>query len=280
MTIDMASYAPALRLGGDGIWYAADRDAVSYPDKGNDLCFEIEDKSFWFRHRNACIVEAVRNFPPRDKGPIFDIGGGNGFVAKGLIDAGWEVVLVEPGPTGAHNAKARGLPHVVCATTQTAGFMHGSMPAIGVFDVVEHIEDDQGFLRHLRDFLESDGMLYLTVPAHPLAWSDEDVIAGHYRRYTRRTLTEALEKAGLRIVFLSGIFSWLLLPVFMLRALPFRIRGSKRQELTGEAMRSDHILPPAIAPLAEAVHRWELKKLSQRRSVPLGSSLLCAARKA
>ena len=35
---------------------------------------------FWFRHRNDCIRELVRNFQPKGKVPIFDVGGGNGFL--------------------------------------------------------------------------------------------------------------------------------------------------------------------------------------------------------
>ncbi len=34
-------------------------------------------------------------FPP--DGPFLDIGGGNGFVAKGLLAAGFSCILVEPG---------------------------------------------------------------------------------------------------------------------------------------------------------------------------------------
>ena len=60
----------ALRLGADGIFRAADSGAISYPEEGNEACFEVEDRSFWFRHRNACITEMVRNFPPEGKGPI------------------------------------------------------------------------------------------------------------------------------------------------------------------------------------------------------------------
>ena len=97
----------------DGIYYADSSENVSYPDNGNDNCFEIEDTSFWFRHRNHCIVEMVRNYPPTGNGPIFDVGGGNGFVAQGLINAGWETVVVEPVVSGARNAKKRGLPNVI-----------------------------------------------------------------------------------------------------------------------------------------------------------------------
>ena len=45
-----------------------DYEKISYPDEGNEACFAVEDESFWFRHRNACLVEMVRNFTPEGKG--------------------------------------------------------------------------------------------------------------------------------------------------------------------------------------------------------------------
>lgn len=132
------------------------------------------------------------------------------------MDAGWDVVLVEPGPSGALNAKKRGLEHVVCGTTHTAGFQNGSLPAIGVFDVVEHIEDDLGFLRHVWDLLEPGGMLYLTFPAYNFLWSHEDVDSGHFRRYTVGGMNKKLAEAGLKPVFGTYIFGFLPLPVFCL----------------------------------------------------------------
>jgi hypothetical protein len=63
----------------NGIYYAGSSEKVSYPDSGNDNCFEIEENSFWFHHRNNCIIEMIRNYPPTGNGPIFDVGGGNGF---------------------------------------------------------------------------------------------------------------------------------------------------------------------------------------------------------
>ena len=124
----------------------------------------------------------IKNFRSSTDGPIFDVGGRNGFVAKELLDAGLDVVLVEPGPAGAMNAKKRGGAHVICSTTHTAQFKSGSIPAIGLFDVVEHIEDNIGFLKHLSELLVPGGMLYLSVPAYQFLWSLEDVKAGHFKR--------------------------------------------------------------------------------------------------
>ncbi len=59
-----------------------------------------------------------------------------------------------------------------------------SYEMIGMFDVLEHIEDDQGILQKLRGNLTDNGSIVLTVPAYPSLWSDFDVRAHHQRRYT------------------------------------------------------------------------------------------------
>jgi hypothetical protein len=129
-----------LYIGESGLWIAQTIDEISYPSDGNELCAEIEDSSFWFKHRNKAILSVMNNFSPR--GAIFDIGGGNGYVAKGLMEAGFDCVLVEPGREGARKALERGVENVVCATLESADFYPGALSNVGLFDVVEHIEDD------------------------------------------------------------------------------------------------------------------------------------------
>jgi len=119
-TIDVHDIVPLLKEATDGVWYSSEEEALSYPADCNECCFSLEDQSFWFKHRNACITEVVTAFPPSDNVPIFDIGGGNGFVSLGFAKAGFDVVLVESGRFGAANAKKRGLANVICATAQTA----------------------------------------------------------------------------------------------------------------------------------------------------------------
>ncbi len=92
MPLDLASLAPGLERRDDGLWFARRQASVSYPAHGNAACLAVEDRSFWFRHRNRCIVSLVRRFPP--DGPLLDIGGGNGYVAKSLAVAGIPCVLV------------------------------------------------------------------------------------------------------------------------------------------------------------------------------------------
>ena len=91
---DLSEFASHIERDAEGLWTARAVSSVSYPEDGNQLCFDIEDSSFWFRHRNNCLLQAVNSLPPA--GTFFDIGGGNGYVAQAIQNAGFETVLVEP----------------------------------------------------------------------------------------------------------------------------------------------------------------------------------------
>lgn len=275
-TVDISSLSSKLRKAGDGIWYAPDVQIVSYPSEGNDNCFAVESTSWWFKHRNDCIVSLVEAFLPPSRGCIFDIGGGNGFVAQGLAEAGIEVALVEPGLAGARNAKARGIDNVVCATIDTAGFAPDSLPAVGLFDVIEHIEDDVGFLQGICGILRNDGRLYATVPAYQWLWSDEDIKAGHYRRYTRERICEVLLKAGFEVEFSTYFFRFLPLPILLLRALPHRL-GLTRKLAPEDAAGKDHD-SGASSGAIDSLLRPELKKIRARKSMAFGGSCLLVAK--
>jgi len=262
----------------DGLWRARHASAISYPDAANDAFWAIEDSSYWFLHRLDCLQALIEQFPP--DGDLYDIGGGNGFVAAGLERAGWPAVLVEPG-SGALNARRRGLTRVVQATLSDAGFTAGSMPSAGAFDVVEHIPDDLAFLRELRAALRPGGRFYCTVPAWPALWSDEDDSAGHHRRYTPHSLARVLRAAGFEVEFLSPFFGWLMAPVFLLRALPSRLRRAPAApHQWDERTTADHQLPAALAPFVAQLHARELAALRARRCLRTGTSLLCVARNA
>ncbi len=144
--VDLARISPVLEKNGDGIWKpkAKRTETISFPEHGHDACFRLEDASLWFAHRNACISAALLRHGV--EGPLLDIGGGNGVVSKALDDKGIETVLLEPGLDGAQNARRRGVRNVVCATLHDAAFESGSFGAAGVFDVIEHVEDDAELL--------------------------------------------------------------------------------------------------------------------------------------
>lgn len=273
----LQAVSTGLHMGDDGIFYGSGTRNLSYPQDGNELCFTAEEESFWFKHRNACVIAAVRRHPPVDKGCIFDIGGGNGYVSKGLLDAGFEVALLEPGERGASNAKLRGVPDVACATMDDAQFKPGSLPAVGLFDVIEHIEDDQGFLISIRKSMKRDAMLYLTVPAYSLLWSSEDIEAGHHRRYTLAGIRALLASAGFSVEFASYIFRFLPLPIFLFRSLPHRLGLPPRSNTASDRF-ADHRMGSGVLGRAlDLLLKREVEHLVNNRPMRFGGSCLVVA---
>lgn len=272
---DVSTFASGLTLGNDGVWRARTSSRIDYPDEANAFCFAIEDASFWFQHRNAVIVNAVRRFPPH--GFIADIGAGNGYVSRGLNEAGFETLVLEPGAAGIRNARSRGLSPLVCATLQDAAFRPESLPAAGMFDVLEHLEDDIGVLKLLHTTVMRGGRLYLTVPSFETLWSTEDEIAGHHRRYTINSLNARLREAGFEPEFGTYFFAPLPLPIFLLRAIPSRLgfrKAIEPERIATELQPGEGVAIRAI----QSVLAIERAVLRRGWRVPIGSSCLVVAR--
>jgi SAM-dependent methyltransferase len=274
--IDLTTYTNAL-VEKNGIYFSEKETEISYPESGNEDCFQIEENSFWFKHRNNCITEAVLKYAPGTT--FFDIGGGNGFVAKRLESEGVPTVLVEPGHNGCLNAKGRNLQNIVCATLENAEFGKNSIPAIGLFDVVEHIEHDVAFLKTIRDILAENGLVFITVPAYKTLWSNEDVDAGHFRRYTTKQLEDKLAAAGLETVYSTYIFSILILPVFLFRTLPSKL-GFNKNSGDAEKHKKEHEANKGIVDdVLNRIWNLELGHIKKGKKLPFGGSCFVVARK-
>ncbi len=271
---DLIPWTGNLSLSSEGIWVSPNASPVSYHSEDNDNYFRIEADSFWFAHRNNCIAQVLQRFPPQ--GILFDVGGGNGFVSLGLNQNGFLTVLVEPGHDGARNAKARGVRQVICSTFQDAGFPDYSLPSVGLFDVLEHIEDDHSFLKFLKLKLQKGGRIYITVPTFQWLWSAEDSRAGHYRRYTKKGICDLLRAEGFQVEYSTFFFSLLVFPIFLTRVLPYRL--GLVWKLAGTQQLSEHrSLKGPLYRLLQGFLNWERKRIAQG-TIGFGSSCAVVAK--
>ena len=261
----------------DGIWFSKDSKEISYPEEGNMNCFEIENDSFWFKHRNNCIITAVEKFSPNEI--FFDIGGGNGYVAKGLENKNIQSILVEPGIKGALNAKKRGLQNIICSTFEHAGVKPNSCKAIGLFDVVEHIKDDKIFLKSINTILDYKGLVYITVPAFSFLWSNEDDDAGHFRRYSIKQISDTLKSVGFEIEYATYIFSILPIPVFLFRKIPSSL-GLHNNSKNLDKHKKEHSQNKGVlTTILDRIWKKELTYIKQKKKIPIGGSCFIIARK-
>ena len=89
---------------------------------------------------------------------------------------------------------------------------------IGVFDVLEHIEEDSTVLSQIFSALKPNGLLFVTVPQHMWLWSVSDDYACHVRRYSSREIHKKIEDAGFNVLRSTSFMSFLL-PVMMVSRL-------------------------------------------------------------
>ena len=263
----------AARRPEDGVWLLPDRDgAVSFPDEARVALAELEDRSIWFRSRNLMISSLLDRLAP---GRTFvEIGSGNGAVAAHLTGEGVDVMAVEPAVAGASVAARRGVATVVAGFVEELGLPDGSLPRVGLFDVIEHLPDETPVLAEVRRTLVPGGTCIVTVPAFRWLWSQADETAGHHRRYRRADLDRLFTDAGFERRFSSYCFLTAIGPLFLLRALPYR-RGRR---LDAQAMEEQSVRELAGQGAALNQIGWRLAQLeawwTRRRRLPFGTSVI------
>ena len=62
MILDITKIFLKIKKSSDGIFYTSSNHSISYPTKGNELCMQVEDSSFWFNHRNNIIAETIKKY--------------------------------------------------------------------------------------------------------------------------------------------------------------------------------------------------------------------------
>jgi SAM-dependent methyltransferase len=211
---------------------------------------------------------------------FFDIGGGNGFVAKGIEEKGITTILIEPGINGSLNAKKRGLKNIVCSTLEEAAIRKASIPSIGLFDVVEHIEDDKKFLKLIYDYLKPNGYVFITVPAFKFLWSNEDDEAGHFRRYTTTEIEEKLHSIGFKIKYSTYIFSVLPIAVFFFRTIPYWLKFKQNKAGLEKHSNQHKNKGGLLSIILNKIWNYELNRIKKSRRIIVGGSCFIVAQKA
>lgn len=269
----------------DGIYYSSQLSPVHYPLSGNATFSFIEDNSFWYKHRNNCILKVIDIFQPQ--GNIVEIGGGNGYVSKAIQDHGCEVILIEPDINGVLNAQKRGIKNLICSSFYDLEWADKKMDNVALFDVLEHIENDVEFLQHLSSHLKNKAFLFMTVPSHNGLFSMEDVHDGHFRRYSLGQIKKLLLLSGFEISYKTYIFGYLFFPIYFLKVLATKFRIGKFKSIEkykfkqeADKYTTEHLIKSKlILKILDFFHKIELKNILKRSEMAIGSSCLIVARK-
>jgi hypothetical protein len=258
-----------------------DLSKISYPDEGNVLSYDLEENGAWFKQRNDLILSLIKKYPFSND--FLDIGGGNGFQAKGIKKSGilGKVLLCEPGYNGCLFAKKREVEYVYNGVFQDFPFDEYKVGGVGLFDVVEHIENDSLFLNELYNLLPQGCKVYITVPAMKTLWSEIDPMVGHFRRYNKKEVERLVSEVKFKIIDSGYYFNFYVLPIFLLRVIPFRLGVRKGFDKTVEDEKNNHKSNKGlISSLIEKLHIRSIKKLLQDKKQNMGTSMYIVFEKA
>lgn len=224
---------------------------------------------WWWRARERNVLRFVRRYGRWEgRARILDIGCGDGLIWPALEHLG-DVEGIEPdGTMIAPDSPWRA--RIEVADFLTSRGRDDRYDLVVMLDVVEHIADDHAALARAASLLGDDGVLVLTVPALPLLWSEFDDLSGHARRYTRRSLRAALERAGLTVLDLRYYYAWPVLPLLARRAF-FRVAKGEDSAFVKAPPRPVNWLLYRLS----LVDHW----ITRRVPVPAGSSLVAVARR-
>jgi SAM-dependent methyltransferase len=236
---------------------------------------DVESRHFWFVAR-ARLIRAALGWCVGDLGrrALFDIGCGSGGLLAFLGATGVRLAgACDAYPESLEIVRRRVATPLVLVDEGPLPPLGPGHSLLGMFDVLEHMDDDEGILRFLGSVLSPGGVLVLTVPAHPFLFDEMDEIAHHRRRYRRSELGDKLRAAGFEIRMLTHFMSPLVPPLLLVRWVGRLLsRGDDAHARREVEFRVVPVFNGAMRALL-ALERLFLRVLP----MPFGSSILAVA---
>lgn len=233
---------------------------------------ELEAGNFWFCARNKLILWALNQYSPKLKS-FLEIGCGTGFVISAISERFSDAMILgsEYFEEGLVYARQR-LPSAEFTQMDARHIPYESeLDAIGAFDVLEHIEEDEIVLQQIFKALKPDGVVFITVPQHRWLWSAVDDYACHVRRYSANELHQKVCKAGFEIIRSTSFVSTLLPAMYLSRLLQRNKTNMNINDVAGLRIN------PILNKIFEWLLNFELALIRIGFSLPFGGSRILVA---
>lgn len=244
-------------------------------DEYQQQMFETETTYWWYAGRRIIIAETIRRYLALPATQALDIGCGTGGNFTMLSSFSKTCVGIDTSPRALEYCRTRGWDAVeLIREDGVLRFADETIGIITMLDVLEHIADERPLLREVSRILQPDGLLIVTVPAFQFLWSEHDVAAHHYRRYTRKNIMQLLTDQGFEIISASYIITFLFPLIVFYRALKGFLNFFHPTTPT-----TSHVpLPNILNAFLTRILAWESKLLTHF-SLPFGTSILIVATK-
>jgi SAM-dependent methyltransferase len=248
-----------------------DEGTISFPSEGySGEETNSEATGFWAAERAKSIYDLLEK---NDVKTLWEIGAGNGNAAIPLRNRGIEVIPIEPLRSGALTLSKNGFA-TFQATLEDLRFPDNSIGAIGAFDVLEHLENPSQLLAEIYRVLEPGGFFVCSVPAYQWLFSDFDISIGHFRRYSRKSISKLITSTGLEAQSTISLFGYLVMPALILRRIPYLLGRRNAYAQTAVSSGGNSQMLHKLSPIFRII--GGLEKLFK---TPFGLSIILISKK-
>lgn len=232
--------------------------------------YTLEDSHWWHLSKRNTVTALLKRYRKKYGKPIIlDIGCGTGKNMEALSSFG-TVYGVDNSAHAIKFCKKRKLKNVQLGQAEQLPFTNCLFDVVTILDVLEHV-DDGASLKEIARVLKARGIVIITVPAYQTLWSKWDDVLGHKRRYTTSSLQTVLKKEGFGVVKISYLYSFLLIPVVLIRRFKSRV---KRSDYGSDFKINTPFINFCLLILS-TIERMILSTFA----IPFGTSIVCVARK-
>jgi SAM-dependent methyltransferase len=202
---------------------------------GNDI-----RRHWYYRSKAAALRRMVGPLRPQR---LLDVGAGSGFFSHHLLAEGGaqSALCVDVGYERNRDETVGGKPVLYrrdCGATDC--------DLVLMMDVLEHVDNDAGLVRHYAAKVPAGAHFLVTVPAFRFLWSAHDVFLEHKRRYTLPEIETAMRAAGLNVVKGAYYFG-VIFPLAAAVRLASRAGSQPRSSLKKHGATTNALLTAACA---------------------------------
>jgi len=236
---------------------------------------DAEERHFWFKGLRRTARQVLdAELAGRRVSRILDCGCGTGRNLDWLANYG-PVAGVELSPTGLAVAGRHRRPVVQGSVTHLP-FADASVDLATSFDVLYCLPDDDErlALREMRRVLRPGGLALFNVAALDILHGSHSALTMEVRRYTKARLRTRLEAAGFEVVRMT-FTNFVTFPMTLAVRWSDRMRGQAETASTSDL----HVPAAPVNATLDVAMRLEAEML-RVVDLPIGSSLLCLARRA
>jgi 2-polyprenyl-3-methyl-5-hydroxy-6-metoxy-1,4-benzoquinol methylase len=179
------------------------------------------------------IVKKILTKTAKNESVFIDIGCGDAFLVSELCKSrpfntflGYDINYTQA-QLKQLNAKFFEIPNLeLGCSLNSFGDKVGKVTHVLLLDVIEHIEDDLGFLKDIKSVIPKNTEFLITVPAFQSLYTSHDTFLGHYRRYNRKQLISVLTESGYKVTACNYFFFTILF-ARLIRKLTERKKSEK-----------------------------------------------------